>query len=906
MVGWGRNGGLRGALMPIAVRLASTKRLLKTNKLHDFAHRLQILIGAPKSFLRGALEARRGFHLTTKRRRFVFLQSFLSFRSAEARRTPPPTTPRLTGRLHPVPDRKRRLLLSGAMRREVPMRRSLALTLLLALVAIACPRDAVASDATNLYYPEDGVVFPLADSTFDTLVGNNPRETWVVAFHTDGCVSCDEMAPHFAKAARQMRGIVKFGHVFVGEGSEASTTEIVKRVGLTKVPTVLGFPSHKMINPYTGAVQKQPEEFRNSTTSSKKLADFAASLLPTDLVTRVAWIDGREDATETANSHPYLPLSLLVTSKKETGSLMKSLALRFRNRVRCLEVREKDAGTFFPNLARDMANGPSFFTKNAGENEWTRHVGDMKFETLTDLLESVAAPVPEDDACEARDPRGDKKSAKQGGSSQKEKKSQSTFPELAAADFPKLVLASSVGQLVVFTRRGDPLCVNASTQVGKALVKIAGHVNAFEVNASDAASLELVKKYAPSLVGDDTCVVVSLFPHGDKGDVEPEYFDIPDDKKIDPKAFGSWVHEHVPDFVVSLSQNSVETFLQTSPATPKLVVFPKGDRPSRSFTALAANFQEDFLFASVGETDGTVAAQFGVTTRPAIRLLYLTTSDDASGAANSETGSQYAAAAYPAPNLAYQQMHQWLVMVQVQVLGKEFSDGSGSSGTSAKKPVEVHFADTTEQFELACGAAPLCVVAFVERVFPEKDGALVANEKDAEAVTNAAGLTRDRPAKFVMVDVAQQRSFAGAFEVSVPDAPCVTVVSTRKNRFATSRGAFTGKAIAAFLEDVLASKQKTQIVQTIPELINGGEGAAPPPETWEEVEEEFDLSDIMNEEVQGEVSKAETARRIELEMEEEANAAAAARAESAASAAAAAKKKAKQKKKKKKKKESEL
>jgi len=53
------------------------------------------------------------------------------------------------------------------------------------------------------------------------------------------------------------------------------------------VPTVVGFPAHKTINPYTAAVAKVAVEYRNSTSSHKKIADFAAGLLPDDLVTRI-------------------------------------------------------------------------------------------------------------------------------------------------------------------------------------------------------------------------------------------------------------------------------------------------------------------------------------------------------------------------------------------------------------------------------------------------------------------------------------------------------------------------------------------------------------------------------------------------------------------------------------------
>ena len=191
------------------------------------------------------------------------------------------------------------------MATDVAARRAVRVLALL-LLAIATPRAAVASDATDLYYPEDGPVRALADADFDALVAENGREAWVVAFHADGCVSCDDMAPHFAKAARTMSGIVRFAHVHVGEDSDAMA--IVRTAGLTKVPTVLGFPAHKLVNPYTGAVAKQPEEYRNSTTSSRRIADFAASLLPTNLVRRVetrdAFLSATRAATDAAQNRP--------------------------------------------------------------------------------------------------------------------------------------------------------------------------------------------------------------------------------------------------------------------------------------------------------------------------------------------------------------------------------------------------------------------------------------------------------------------------------------------------------------------------------------------------------------------------------------------------------------------------
>jgi hypothetical protein len=139
------------------------------------------------------------------------------------------------------------------------------------------------------------------------------------------------MAPNFIKAAKSMAGIVKFGHVHVGEGTE----QTAKAAGLTKVPTVVGFPAHKTINPYTKSSAKQGAEYKGSTGSNKKIADFAASLLTGALVTR---IDSPEAYAAFRAAAGGLPVSLLVSTKETTSSLYKSLALRFKGRAAFAEV----------------------------------------------------------------------------------------------------------------------------------------------------------------------------------------------------------------------------------------------------------------------------------------------------------------------------------------------------------------------------------------------------------------------------------------------------------------------------------------------------------------------------------------------------------------------------------------
>jgi len=111
------------------------------------------------------------------------------------------------------------------------------------------------------------------------------------------------------------------------------------------------------------------------------------------------------------------------------------------------------------------------------------------------------------------------------------------------------------------------------------------------------------------------------------------------------------------------------------------------------------------------------------------------------------------------------------------------------------------------------------------------------------------------------------------------DYPTVTILAMRTSRYATHKGAFEQDALSEFCSNVLSGKVKTWRFQDLPKLVEGGEQVE---EVIEEIiEEEFDLSDIMGEEVEGEAAlsreqlaarAAEEARveeeRLKLEREE--------------------------------------
>ena len=775
--------------------------------------------------------------------------------------------------------------------------------LLATLLLVLLSAFAVCANAQSPY-AEDGPVVELTDENFADLVMENGRDVWVVAFHADGCAPCAQMAPTFTKAAKSMDGIVKFGHVHVSE----ATMAIARGVGIVSVPAVLGFPAHKTINPYKkNEASKQHETYKNSTSSHKRVAEFAASLLPPaeETIARVETSDdlARVKEANANDASPPLPIATLASTKDVTSTLYRSLALKFKRRV---VFTEAHAGSeVVAGLGVDPEDAPVLMISKPGEDAIVRHDGEMKATEIAEFLETHAAAVPEDDAPEERDPRaGSRKTSGGGGGddddaaakkkrkeAKRKRETESLFGAIAPADFEKEVLKHEPVTAVVFTRLNVPRCVNESRAVAKAVTKMYGQVTIGEVNASDPAAFDLAERYAPAVAEavkaaaaaededeDGKCLDVVVFPHGaEKEDSDPDTYK----GEITESALGNWLFESVPDFVMPLKAMLVDSFLQQNLMKPKLVLFHAGSEPPREFVALAANFQEDFMFASIPASDAASKARFQVDAVPAMRLMYIPMKDG-------ETPTQdvqYSAAAYPSPVLRYVEMHHWLQQVQIQILGKDIGQERAAKKTA--EPVEL--VGSPEELDEKCGASGLCVVAFVS----QEEG--VKKDTDEAVIAAVSRNMVEKPFKFVYVDPAAQRSFASAFEVTASDVPTVTVVSMRKNRFATYRKTFNADGVAEFLQDVLNSKQRTQMIQEIPKLVPGGEE----PEVIEEVivEEEFDLADIMNEEVEGEagMSKEELQAKIEKEIEEEAAAAKEAEEE----AKRKAEKKAKKKKKKK-------
>merc|ERR1719502_123346 len=111
----------------------------------------------------------------------------------------------------------------------------------------------VAAVAANdpIYGFDEGSLVKLTDANFESEMMRDSKHLWVVEYYADWCGHCKQFAKGYAKAADNLKGIVKFGAVNADESQKT-----MQSAGVQSFPTVKVYLPETKRNPYTGKTMK--------------------------------------------------------------------------------------------------------------------------------------------------------------------------------------------------------------------------------------------------------------------------------------------------------------------------------------------------------------------------------------------------------------------------------------------------------------------------------------------------------------------------------------------------------------------------------------------------------------------------------------------------------------------------
>jgi len=741
------------------------------------------------------------------------------------------------------------------------------------------------------------------------------RDPWVVSFSgsIDRCPICGEIDATFERAAAtaaEKLG-VRFGRVDVtADGVDIEALSAVAR--LTTIPSVQAYPTYATLNPYDARRSvKMPKTFEiarpDGTVRETRVKDFAAfaeEALPTHLVERAS---AKEDARVRdagmirIGASEGVPTAVVVTNKKTTSALLKSIAHAMEGRVRFLEATydEGEDAPRLPGVADDAGGAPPprlvVYPADASAAPIPFESDSMKRDAVLAFLTEHAGPEVElkmetiDTSKKRTATSGDGASSSESSSDDRAAfESTSLLKPARASEYDSVVSSDHKRmKMVAFTKSGEA-CEKIVDALPTSLKDLAGVVDLHEIIVRDddasasalTTRLELFRGEAAN-----RCAELVFLPSvDDEDDSRDAVTFTPTGEGVDgysAKSVRRFILDHVPDLTISVTAETMDSSLFGVAATaPKVLLFAaEDDAASRDVLHVMSATHREFVFGVTSDENEALTSQFQVTKRPTLVVVYRE-----KAAAGEPDGSMRMAIQKFPPEVALEQpmVNMWLAQLRTHILGVD---------TDAVVPMP-KTVDASSALDDECAAkGGLCVIAFVK-------GDAAAEKKTVHAVAKSL---YGKPFHFAIVDPTTQRSFAETFDVKNPvDYPTVTVMATRTLRFATHKGAFDAEQVTTFCEDVLGGKVKTWRFQEMPKLVEGGEKVE---EIVEEdvVEEEFDLSDIMGEEVEGDaaLSREELAARAEEELAKQQAEEAARLEEEAKKKAAKAKKKRRRNKKKK-------
>jgi len=227
----------------------------------------------------------------------------------------------------------------------------------------------------SAFYENSEDVVELTDKNFaSTVVGSD--YVWVVEFYAPWCGHCKAFSSEYARAAKNLHGIVHVGAV---------NCDVEKNIcgafGIQGFPTVKMFPwsTVPVPNGQPGQIMKDPVDYNGQRTASS-LAKAAIDMLP-NFVHKV------DSKTEEKFLAENIGKVLLFTSKKSVPNLFKALALEYRNRLQFGWVKSDNKELV---EKYGVEKFPTVLVQKKGEDSYTPFEGKISFDNLNEFLKKHA------------------------------------------------------------------------------------------------------------------------------------------------------------------------------------------------------------------------------------------------------------------------------------------------------------------------------------------------------------------------------------------------------------------------------------------------------------------------------------------------------------------------------------
>ena len=211
-----------------------------------------------------------------------------------------------------------------------------------------------------------------SDNWQQVFYGNN--QPLIVEFYAPWCGHCKALAPEFAKAATNMKGMVIFGAV---DCDQASNKQLCGQFQVKGFPTIKGFPH--------GMERKQrngPKDYQGQRTA----AGLERAASDTLLRVKVPSLVNDDDYDEFVKNESPMAKVLLFSSKKKAPTLLRALAAAF-DTVSFAMVSEGQTDLMTKLGVESM---PAILGYKQGETEPTKYEGQKTFVELTKWVVGIS------------------------------------------------------------------------------------------------------------------------------------------------------------------------------------------------------------------------------------------------------------------------------------------------------------------------------------------------------------------------------------------------------------------------------------------------------------------------------------------------------------------------------------